>query len=288
MQNKIATIGFFDGVHAGHRFLFSQLRQLGKEKGLAPAIFTFQEHPKEVLSGVCPPLLTTSEERFQRLEQEGELHVLPFAAIYRMTAESFMRCLWEKGVRSLLMGYDHHFGSDHLCDFGDYARIGNHIGMEVYLAKELSSSIKPHVSSSAIRRSLLAGDLSDANRMLGYSYCISGKVIHGNAIGRTIGFPTVNLDYDSRKLLPFSGVYVGRCCVHGTDYPTLVNIGRNPTVGNGHTSVEGYLAGWHGDLYGEMLTIQLERFLRTEQQFDSLQALQEQIQKDLDGIKDEG
>ena len=277
----IATIGYFDGVHRGHRYLFEQLRQLGAARGLVPAIYTFREHPKEVLCGVRPPLLTTPNERFRLLEGEGELHVLSFAEIRRLTAAEFMQRLHAEGVQSLLMGYDHHFGADQLTDFRDYARIGRETGIEVLPANELPEEIVGHVSSSAIRRALLAGDVESANRMLGYTYSICGAVVRGNAIGRTIGFPTANIHYPAEKLLPPAGVYAGWCRVAEHDYPTLVNIGTNPTVGNRSTTVEGYLTGFAGDVYGQQLCFRLERFVRREQKFDSLDALREQITKDL-------
>lgn len=277
----IATIGYFDGVHRGHRYLFEQLRQLGAARGLVPAIYTFREHPKEVLCGLCPPLLTTPDERFRLLEHEGELHVLTFAEIRSLTAAEFMQRLHAEGVQSLLMGYDHHFGADRLTDFRDYARIGRETGIEVLPANELPEEIVGHVSSSAIRRALLAGEVESANRMLGYTYSIRGMVVRGNAIGRTIGFPTANIDYAAEKLLPPAGVYAGRCRVAEHDYPTLVNIGTNPTVGNRSITVEGYLTGFAGDVYGQQLCFRLERFVRREQKFDSLDALREQIAKDL-------
>lgn len=264
--------------------MFEQLRELGKARELMPAIYTFQEHPKAIVSGVCPPLLTTPEERFRLLAREGEVHVLSFAAIRSLTAAAFMRRLREEGVRALLMGYDHHFGSDRLTDFRDYARIGREIGIEVVLARELSETEAGHVSSSAIRRALLAGDVAAANRMLGYTYSICGEVVRGNAIGRTIGFPTANIDYAAEKLLPLVGVYAGRCSVGEKDYPTLVNIGTNPTVGNRRTTVEGYLVEFEGDVYGQRLCFAFEQFVREEKKFSSLQELQEQITKDLQMI----
>ena len=277
----IATIGYFDGVHRGHRYLFEQLRQLGAVRGLVPAIYTFREHPKEVLCGVRPPLLTTPNERFRLLEGEGELHVLSLAEIRRLTAAEFMQRLHAEGVQVLLMGYDHHFGADQLTDFRDYARIGRETGIEVLPANELPEEIVGHVSSSAIRRALLAGDVESANRMLGYTFSICGEVVRGNAIGRTIGFPTANIHYPAEKLLPPAGVYAGWCRVAEHDYPTLVNIGTNPTVGNRSTTVEGYLTGFAGDVYGQQLCFRLERFVRREQKFDSLDDLREQIAKDL-------
>ena len=280
----IATIGYFDGVHRGHRYLFEQLRQLGAARGLVPAIYTFREHPKEVLCGLCPPLLTTPDERFRLLEGEGELHVRSFAEIRSLTAAEFMQRLHAEGVQSLLMGYDHHFGADQLTDFRDYARIGRETGIEVLPANELPEEIVGHVSSSAIRRALLAGEVESANRMLGYTYSICGAVVRGNAIGRTIGFPTANIHYPAEKLLPPAGVYAGWCRVAEHDYPTLVNIGTNPTVGNRSTTVEGYLTGFAGDVYGQQLCFRLERFVRREQKFDSLDDLREQIAKDLHAL----
>ena len=155
-MHKIATIGFFDGVHRGHRFLFAQLKELAHERHLEPLIFTFDRHPKEVLTGVCPPMLTTYEERQQLLALHAQVRVLPFADVQRLTAEQFMRYLQDKEqVEVLLMGYDHCFGSDQLKGFSEYEKVARRVGLHVERAYECLVDSLP-VSSSRIRKLLAA------------------------------------------------------------------------------------------------------------------------------------
>ena len=135
---RIATIGFFDGVHRGHRFLFAQLKELAHERGLEPLILTFDRHPKEILTGICPPMLTTYVERQQLLALHAEVRVLPFAEVQGLTAEQFMRYLQEQEqVEVLLMGYDHRFGSDQLKGFSEYEKVARRVGLHVERAHEV-------------------------------------------------------------------------------------------------------------------------------------------------------
>ena len=299
---KIATIGFFDGVHRGHRFLFAQLHEHAKHHQLTPAIYTFDRHPKELLTGQAPAMLTTHDERKALLQNYGEVHFLDFAAVQQLTAEQFMRYLHdEQGVDALLIGYDHHFGSDRLKGFHEYEKIARKIGMHVERAHECLVDSLP-VSSSRIRKLLAEAQIDQVNRLLGYSYSISGIVEHGNSIGATIGFPTANIRLDSAKQLPASGVYsvevhlqaqqstsvaiYKRSDLQGvsrrsTPYKALANIGTNPTVGNDHLSLEVHLLDFQGDLYGKSLTITFLSFLREEKKFSSLEELRDQIAEDI-------
>ena len=273
-----ATIGFFDGVHKGHRFLLSELRRVAAENGLQSAVLTLDEHPETILSGVAKPLLTTSDERAALLRQTGvdEIFLFHFDVIQQMTAAEFMRVIHDRcGVEILLMGYDHQFGSDRLTDFADYAAIAAEIGLRLVPVAEAPDGA---VSSSKIRKALLSGDIERANEMLGYRYMLSGTVVHGNGLGHTIGFPTANIQPDSCKLIPLSGVYAAE--------GALVNIGTNPTVGNDHQTIEAYLQDYKGgDLYGQTLTLHLVRRIRDERKFDSLEELQAQIRQDLASIQ---
>ena len=301
-MSKIATIGFFDGVHRGHRFLFAQLHELAHEHHLEPLIFTFDRHPKELLTGVCPPMLTTYEERQQLLALHAEVRVLPFADVQRLTAEQFMRYLQEKEqVEVLLMGYDHCFGSDQLKGFSEYEKVARRVGLHVERAHECLVDSLP-VSSSRIRKLLAAKCIEQVNRLLGYKYSISGVVEHGNAIGAKLGFPTANICLNSSKQLPPSGVYAvevhlqtqqslsnaifecsdlqGVPC-QSTLYKGVANIGTNPTVGNNHVSLEVHLLDFQGDLYDKALTISFQSFLREEKKFASLEELQKQIAEDV-------
>lgn len=287
---KIATIGFFDGVHRGHRFLFAQLKELAHERGLEPLILTFDRHPKEVLTGICPPMLTTYVERQQLLALHAEVRVLPFSEVQGLTAEQFMRYLQEKEeVEVLLMGYDHRFGSDQLKGFSEYEKVARRVGLHVERAHECLVDSLP-VSSTRIRKLLHEGHIKEVNRLLSYDYSLSGVVEHGNGIGAQIGFPTANICLQSDKLLPIAGVYAASAVLEGdTDtspatYDAVVNIGNNPTVGNNHLTIEAHLIHYQGDLYGKTITIALREYIRAERKFDSLQKLQEQIRRDIQSL----
>ena len=278
---RIATIGFFDGVHRGHRFLFAQLLELAHERHLEPLIVTFDRHPKEVLTGVCPPMLTTYEERQLLLAYHAEVRVLPFADVQGLTAEQFMRYLQEQEqVEVLLMGYDHCFGSDRLKGFSEYEAVARRVGLHVERAHECLVDSLP-VSSSRIRKLLHEGQIKQVNRLLGYTYSLTGIVEHGNAIGAKLGFPTANICIQSDKLLPMSGVYAVLANVNGVEYKALANIGTNPTVGNDYLSLEVHLLDFKGDLYDKQLTISFLSFLRKERKFNSLAELQSQIAEDI-------
>ena len=278
---RIATIGFFDGVHRGHRFLFAQLLELAHERHLEPLIVTFDRHPKEVLTGVCPPMLTTYEERQLLLAHHAKVRVLPFADVQGLTAEQFMRYLQEQEqVEVLLMGYDHCFGSDRLKGFSEYEAVARRVGLHAERAHECLVDSLP-VSSSRIRKLLHEGQIKQVNRLLGYTYSLTGIVEHGNAIGAQIGFPTANICIQSDKLLPMSGVYAVLANVNGVEYKALANIGTNPTVGNDYLSLEVHLLDFKGDLYDKQLTISFLSFLRKERKFNSLAELQSQIAEDI-------
>ncbi len=286
-----ATIGFFDGVHKGHRFLLGELHRVAAEEGLQSAVITFDEHPETVLgrnlkTSLQPsteeredkPLLTTPEERAALLKETGidEIFLFRFDVIRQMTAAEFMAVLHERcGVEVLLMGYDHRFGSDRLTNIADYAALGQSVGIAVVPVAEAPGGT---VSSSKIRKALLAGDITAANAMLGYAYTLSGTVVHGNGLGHTIGFPTANIQPAACKLIPAAGVYAAE--------GALVNIGTNPTVGNDHVTIEAYFPDYHGaDLYGQTVSLRLLRRIREERKFASLDELKNQIQSDLESIK---
>ncbi len=283
-MSKIATIGFFDGVHRGHRFLFAQLQEYAKLLHLSPVIYTFSEHPKQILTGQSPAMLTTNAEREALLSAYGEVRFLDFAAVQHLTAEQFMRYLHdEQDVAALLIGYDHHFGSDRLKGFPEYEKIARKIGLHVERAHECLVDSFP-VSSSRIRKLLEAAQIEQVNRLLGYTYSISGVVEHGNAIGAKLGFPTANIRLDSAKQLPACGVYSVVAQVDGVEYKALANIGTNPTVGNNHLSLEVHLLNFNGDLYDLPLKISFLSFIRKEKKFESLSDLQKQITADISNI----
>ena len=279
-MNRIATIGFFDGVHKGHQFLFTHLRALAQERGLAPLIVTFENHPRAVLeSDYVPQLLTSCEEREKHLSQFGEVLMLPFAEVQPLTALEFMtRLRDEYQVSVLLMGYDHRFGSDRLKHPQDYRRVGEQCGIEVITLSEYVEN-EWHVSSTEIRLALENGNIVLANELLGRPYSLRGRVIHGKALGRTIGFPTANIEpLDPLKVIPKSGVYLALVDTPmRDDTPSFVNIDANKLI-------EVHLPSFKGDLYDQILKIRFVRFLREERHFETLEELRAQIKEDVDSI----
>ena len=284
-MSRIATIGFFDGVHRGHQYLFEQLAGIAGEQHLQPLIVTFEQHPRQVLQAdFIPQLLTTPAERKALLEQYGEVVMLPFEEVQPLTAAQFMRRLKEEyDVRVILMGYDHRFGSDGLKHPHEYRALGAETGIEVLTMNEYVEG-EWHVSSTEIRRALENGNVVVAAELLGRPYELSGTVVHGRGIGRSLGFPTANIaPENTHKILPRAGVYSVRVTTSAmTQRPAMLNIGTNPTVGNETQTIEVHIPSFEGDLYGERMTILFDRFIREEKRFDSLQELQEQIKADVD------
>lgn len=286
----IATIGFFDGVHRGHRFLLSQLQAEADRLGEQPMIFTFIQHPRLVLQGTCPPLLTTVDEREQMLELFAETHFLDFEQIQPFTAVQFTHYLathWK--VKHLLLGYNHRFGSDRQsvssCTDIPLQPEEPEVAF-IHAEAYMQNGWKP--SSTRIREHLLQGRLREANDLLGYHYSITGKVVPGRQIGRTIGFPTANVQAPAGKLVPAAGVYEVR--VLPLDKPALVNIGTNPTVNTQpaaahcQLTIEAYIPDFHGDLYNQSVTLQFRRRIREEKRFESLDELKAQITNDLTSL----
>jgi riboflavin kinase/FMN adenylyltransferase len=273
-----ATIGFFDGVHRGHRCLIEQLKTIASERRLDTLIVTMKQHPRAVIqSEYVPHLLTTAEEKVRLLEETGvtRIDIIPFDKdTASLTALEFMeRVLKPKGVSILLMGYDHRFGHGEAA-FEDYVRWGQQCGIEVVRAHELEGQ---HVSSTAIRTLLSQGRVEEAAALLGHAYLLSGKVVEGYHVGHQLGFPTANIFITPEKVMPRRGVYAVRTN-HG---PGMLNIGTRPTAANGDdVSVEVHLIDFSGDLYGQQLSLELLTFIREERAFDSLQQLREQLQRD--------
>ncbi len=291
----VCSIGFFDGVHRGHQHLIRQVRDEAQCRGVRSLLITFDRHPRAVFApDSVPPLLTTAEEKMALLGATGvdEIFVLPFdRAMAALTAREFMEQVLKEqlGVSALVIGYDHHFGHPVPAlkgkpSFADYQRWGREVGIDVVQATELEGE---HISSSAIRHALEQGDVTFAAHLLGRSYAWRGQVVHGHAIGRQLGFPTANLHaVDAGKLLPSRGVYAVR--VTGSsdtsvewEGTAMLNIGRRPTLANGEDiSVEAHLFDFHGDLYGQTLTLSFIARLRAEQRFDSEEALARQLETD--------
>ena len=278
------TIGFFDGVHQGHRYLLQQLEELAAANGLSAAAVTFDRHPRTVVQpNFVPSLLTTQEEKLDLLSKafSGKIIVLPFTQELReMTAKEFMQNILREKLNAelLLMGYNHRFGHGG-GNPEDYVTWGHETGIKVCLAKALAGE---KVSSSRIRNLISLGDVKKANNLLGYPYFLTGEVTEGKQIGRQIGFPTANLTLPEQKLMPACGVYA--VWVTMPDHSRrggMLCIGHRPTVEqNGEISVEVHIFDFNGNLYGTSISIDFIEKLRDERHFDSLEELQKQLMLD--------
>lgn len=278
---KGATIGMFDGVHRGHQYLISQLKEHCDE---AVAV-TFTNHPLWVIKGEQKPrLLSTPDEKSGIL---GALGVRPVLLSFdeqlrHMTAEEFIRMLaCEHGIDRLVLGFNNSIGSDRRTT-GDNA-LYKATGVEIIRASELPGDIK--VNSSTIREMVTAGDVEHAAALLGRNYTLNGMVVHGKKLGRTIGFPTANIEAESpNKLIPANGVYAADAITtDGNRYRAVVNIGHRPTVDTADSpiSIEAYLDGFTGDLYDQALVLHFLQRLREERIFYSLEELRAGITNDL-------
>ena len=290
----IATIGFFDGVHIGHCHLINMLKKVARERGVEACVITFDRHPRQVVQPEwCPEMLTTLEEKTQLLEATGidRCEVLHFdREMANQSAHDFMpHTLKEKlGVSILVTGYDNRFGHNRSEGFEDYVRYGKEIGIEVIKGEELTDGSN-NVSSSSIRRMLKEGRIEDATRCLGREYQLTGTVVGGEHIGRTIGFPTANIrPDDSSKLIPANGVYAVDVWSQAGDINrerAMLNIGTRPTFNGTATTIEVHIPHFAGNLYGSTLSIAFLRKIREERKFDSPEALVEQLNKDLNNIE---
>ena len=283
MNNRyIYALGFFDGVHIGHQALLKQCRRLADETGCKAAAVTFSSHPDILVQGVAPKLINTMEDRIRLLKNAGmdDVVVLPFdKKTQSMPWQEFLNRLVEcYHAAGLVCGHDFRFGNRGAGTaqlLADYCR-----------EKNLSCAIVPEqtleditVSSTHIRCLLEKGDVTEANRFLGHPHILSGTVISGRKLGRTLGIPTANLSLpEDTTALPF-GVYACKAAVDGGIYWAVTNIGNRPTVGGHRVTVEPWLLDFEGDLYGKTLTLSFYAFLRPEQKFSSLDALKEEIQK---------
>ena len=285
-QSSVLTIGTFDGVHIGHQKIIQRLNEIKNGDVERSMILTFYPHPRRVLDQSNDiKMLTTMDEKIQLLEKFGlnDLIIEPFTKEFsRLSALDFVRDILvnQLHLKQLVIGYDHHFGKnregnfDQLTEFGDLYDFS----VEKISAQEIESV---SVSSTKIRKAIEAGDMSTANKYLGYNYLLTGDIIKGQGIGRKINFPTVNLNIaEDFKLIPKKGVYVVRAYFNDTYNFGIMNIGFRPTVGGSGQTIEIHLLDFNEDLYGNKMQIEVLSRLRDEKKFESLDELAIQISKD--------
>lgn len=284
----MATIGFFDGVHLGHRYLIERLRTEAEVRGLGSLLVTFGEHPRHVMQdGFRPELLTTYGEKCCLLAETGvdALLTLDFTPeLARMSARAFMEEVLCRGmgVRALSVGYDHRFGHDRSEGFEDYVAYGGVLGVEVVRAEAFVMD-GVQVSSSRVRSCIKEGEVGVARRFLGRNYSLSGVVVGGFHVGRELGFPTANIcPSDEGKLIPGDGVYAVLIGFSdGEKRVGMLNIGCRPTLDNGsERTIEVNVFDFEGDLYGRELTLEFVERLREEKKFGSRAELVHRLRED--------
>ena len=282
----MATTGTFDGVHLGHRKILNQLVTKAREVDGESVLLTFSPHPRLVLQpDVELQLLSSEKEKIALLEKTGLDHLIihPFTKEFSRTQSlDFVReyLVNTIGVKHLVIGYDHHFGRNREGSFEHLKEFGPIYGFEVEEITALDID-QVNVSSTKIRNALGAGNVELANNYLGSNYSVSGKVVKGDQIGRTIGFPTANIECDfSHKLLPTDGVYAGRLHVNGELYDAMANLGARPTVKSAQRKLEVHCIGIEIELYGSNVRFELTHHLRAIQEFDNLEGLKNQLATD--------
>lgn len=285
---SVVTIGTYDGVHLGHRVILDRVKALSQVYGGECTVLSFHPHPRLVVPGSQPvALLTSVEEKIARMRAAGMQRLLlyPFSERFsEMNSEAYIQTVLSEVLRptAVVVGYDHRFGHDRSGGLDELRRGGDKYGFAVEeIPAQLIDDAK--VSSTRIRQALLEGDVAEAERLLGYPYQFTGMVVRGRQLGRQIGYPTANLvPTDSNKLVPALGIYAVVCqLVSGQTVPGMLSIGTNPTVSDGRIrTIEVYLIGYEGDLYGQPLTLEFRKFLRAEAKFDSISALQAQMAED--------
>ena len=285
----VVATGFFDGVHVGHRLVIRQLVRAAAERGDESMVITFWPHPRNVLQKEARSLrlLTTLAEKERMIRQLGvdRFEVLSFTKDFSaMTTEEYLsHIMKEYGVTAILLGYDNRMGSD-AADSDQVARKAEELGLEVIRTEMVSSDSGYAVSSTKIRERIEAGDVEEAADMLGYGYSLHGVVVAGNRLGRTIGFPTANMQlYEPLKLVPGNGVYFVKVRTLDRDLYGMCNIGHRPTVNMGNArTIETNIFGFDEDIYGLDMDVTFMSKIRDEIRFDSLESLKKQLESDRD------
>lgn len=284
-KRTILTIGTFDGVHLGHTKIIDRLLKSSKAENLESTVITFSEHPRSVLKqDKNISLLNTSDEKIKLLENLGldNLVILDFESIAELSGEEFVKnILVDKlNIQKIIIGYDHRFGKNRSSDIHDLIYFGKkyHFDVEQISAQELNDIT---ISSTKIRNAILNGNIALANSYLGYDFFFTGKVTQGKQLGRTIQFPTANIEIrNSQKITPKTGVYIVKGEWDNNLYDGMMNIGFRPTVNGTSQSIEVHFLDLNENLYDKEITIYVLDFIRDEKKFNSLEELKEQLKKD--------
>jgi len=300
-KNPAVTIGTFDGVHTGHLQVIHQLKREAEINGGESVIITFDPHPRMVLSRnqnrPSIQLLTTLSEKTELIAREDIDHlvIVPFTLEFsNQTAEEYISDFLVKkfNPKTIIIGYDHRFGNNRT---GDYKLLEKYQKEFNYVVKEIPEHVLNHItiSSTKIRTSLQTGDLETAKECLGYDYFFEGKVVDGNKLGRTIGYPTANLEIENKnKLIPENGIYAvtleigdysqndGKAFVSQSLHNGMMSIGIRPTIEDNRRTIEVNIFDFNKDIYGRIVRVYVKYYLRNEEKFDTMEELRNQIYRD--------
>lgn len=287
-EKTAVSLGKFDGIHRGHVRLTESLKEK-KKLGLKTVIFTFDISPKQRITGKSVnKAITTNSEKMQLFAEKGMDYVVecPFTPeLMRMEPEDFVEMIVQRlHIKSFVVGTDFHYGYKGRGDYHLLQKLSGQYGYDVDVVDKVQENGRD-ISSTYVRKEILAGRMEAANRLLGYRYFVQGTVVHGNEIGRTIGIPTANLIPDKDKLLPPYGVYVTRTIIGGETgrkYEGITNVGLKPTIEGSHAvGVETHLFGFDEQIYGKEIKVEFLKWVRPEKKFDSFEELQRQMNKDI-------
>lgn len=296
IKNAVVTIGTFDGVHLGHQAIFKEMRRLAQEIGGETVVVTFHPHPRQVLSIGTERLrfICSQEEKLKKIEEFGidNVLIIPFTKEFASTpSEDFIKDYIIDSIHPsiIVVGYDHHFGKNRMGDYEMLTQLGKQYSFRT-VQVEAQDVNEVAVSSTKIRNFLWTGNVKAANELLGYPYSVTGIVVEGNKIGRTIGFPTANLDIPNEYMMINNpGVYACQTMIDGKPYNAMANTGLRPTVEDrtdGDFIIEVNIFDFNGDLYGKTLKVWFLDRIRDEEKFKGLEALKAQLEQDRKKVKE--
>lgn len=296
IPHAVVTIGTFDGVHLGHQAIFKKMKTLAQGIGGQTVVVTFSPHPRQVLNIDSSNLrfLCTPEEKLKKFEEYGidNVVIIPFTKEFSRTpSEVFIKDYIIDHIHPdyIVVGYDHHFGKNRMGDFDLLSNLKKKYNFKVErIAAQDVENIA--ISSTKIRNALAVGNVKSANRLLGYTYAITAEVVVGNKIGRTLGFPTANLELPREYMLINNrGVYACLVDYEGQTYKAMANIGHRPTIGDrsqDNPLIEVNLFDFDGDLYGKQIRVRFIDRIRSEEKFDGLDELKAQLEQDREKAKE--
>ena len=283
-QKRIFALGFFDGVHLGHQALLGGCVSLAESAGAEAAAITFDRHPRSLFTQTPPPLISTAVSRRLLLDRYGTTYVKQYPVVPEvmgMPWEEFLEGLLEEGAVGFVCGDDFRFGRCNEGNVQGLVKFCEERGLPCAIVPEQTVDGK-RISSTYIRRQIECGDMETAKRFLGHPHIVSGVVVPGKQLGRTLGIPTANIRLEEGLVVPKFGVYACRVTIDGKTYSAVTNVGTRPTVSGVGVTVEPWILDFDGNLYGQEITLEFHRFLRPETKFDGLEALKTQINRDAD------